>query len=155
MGAIVQLPPRAATSPGRRAGSPVCDRERDGPVGSTQVYLSFPVERGPQRSTATRTSLRRWSCTTSWARVPHKDIRIAVAALHEYGDWPLTAADLGTLQTRGKTRLVAKKGDATYDVGERGWQRVVNPESTSQGFVLRLRKGGWAVRRLPDLEHIG
>jgi uncharacterized protein (DUF433 family) len=83
----------------------------------------------------------------------HRDIRRAIEALQEYGDWPLTQAPLGTIDTRGKARIVVRRGEGTYDVGERGWQQVVNPEHLDE-IRSQLRRGGWAVRELPSLEHI-
>jgi uncharacterized protein (DUF433 family)/DNA-binding transcriptional MerR regulator len=80
--------------------------------------------------------------------VEHADIRTAIDALKSYGDWPLTAADLGTVQTRGRSRVVAVEGASAYDIGERGWQQVVNPEHLSR-IRSELRRGGWAVRLAP------
>jgi uncharacterized protein (DUF433 family)/DNA-binding transcriptional MerR regulator len=86
--------------------------------------------------------------------VTHKDIRRAVQVLREdYGDWPLTTADLMTLPTTGKTRLLARRSEGTYDVGDRGWQQVVNPKHLTV-IKSQLQRGGWVVRRLPDLRYI-
>src|SRR5579862_5254610 len=86
--------------------------------------------------------------------VTHPDIRRAIAELRaDYGDWPLTTADLATLPTDGKTRLVARRGDGAYDIGERGWQRVVNVEHL-QTIRSELQRGGWIVRDIPDLQYI-
>jgi uncharacterized protein (DUF433 family)/DNA-binding transcriptional MerR regulator len=85
--------------------------------------------------------------------VVHRDIRTAIDALREYGDWPLTDANLSTVATRGKTRLVAELDGVAYDIGDRGWQRVVNPEHLTR-ISSELRRGGWAVRQLPGLTHI-
>jgi uncharacterized protein (DUF433 family)/DNA-binding transcriptional MerR regulator len=85
--------------------------------------------------------------------VGHVDIRTAIEALEGYGDWPLTAAPLATVQTKGRSRLVAVEVEATYDVGDRGWQQVVNPENLTR-IRSELQRGGWAVRRAPGLKHI-
>jgi uncharacterized protein (DUF433 family) len=81
--------------------------------------------------------------------VTHADIKTAIFTLHEYGDWPLTHAPLST----GGGRVYARKGDVSYDVGRRGWQQVVAPDNL-QAIADRLRRGGWVVRELPDLEYI-
>lgn len=81
--------------------------------------------------------------------VPHREIRTAIASLHEYGDWPLTHAPLAT----SSGRVYAKTGDSAYDVGRKGWQQVIKPEDLNE-IADQLRRGGWAVRELPDIEHI-
>jgi uncharacterized protein (DUF433 family) len=85
--------------------------------------------------------------------VGHASIRTAIKALKGYGDWPLTAAPLATVPTEGRSRVVAVDAGATYDVGDRGWQQVVNPENLAR-IRSELRRGGWAIRRAPDLKHI-
>lgn len=81
--------------------------------------------------------------------VTHLDIKTAITSLHEYGDWPLTAAPIGT--SRG--RVYAQLGGVKYDVGKRGWQQIVSEDNLSL-IADQLRRGGWAVRSVPDLEHI-
>ncbi|HEX7083960.1 MAG TPA: DUF433 domain-containing protein [Gaiellaceae bacterium] len=81
--------------------------------------------------------------------VPHKYIKGAITRLHEYGDWPLTHAPLAVAEGR----VYTKEGDRAYDVGDRGWQQVVDPENLKL-IASQLRRGGWAVRELPDLEYI-
>lgn len=85
--------------------------------------------------------------------VTHRDIKRAITRLHEYGDWPLTEAPLGTVDGDGRARVVVQRDQAAYDVGGLGWQQVVAADNLE---VIRgqLRRGGWAVRNLPDLEHI-
>lgn len=85
--------------------------------------------------------------------VVHRDIRKALDLLQEYGDWPLTEASLSTEPTQGRTRLLVNRDDAAYDVADRGWQQVVSRENLAE-IRTQLQRGGWAVRRLPDLEHI-
>lgn len=86
--------------------------------------------------------------------VKHRDIRRAIAALKgTYGDWPLTEAPLATAPGEGRARVVLQQPDASYDVGDLGWQQVIAPENLER-IRGELRRGGWAVRALPDLEHI-
>ena len=81
--------------------------------------------------------------------VPHKEIRTAIDSLQEYGDWPLTHAPLST----GGGRVYTEKDGATYDVGTKTWHQVIEVENLER-IASQLRRGGWAVRDLPDLEHI-
>jgi uncharacterized protein (DUF433 family)/DNA-binding transcriptional MerR regulator len=85
--------------------------------------------------------------------VTHGSIKKAISALREYGDWPLTAAVLATMKTTERTRLVARRAGELYDVGDRGWQAVITPDNL-QMISGQLQRGGWAVRHLPNLEHI-
>ena len=87
--------------------------------------------------------------------IPHRDIKTAIHSLREYGDWPLTNADLVASidPETNKGRVYAVRDDAAYDVGRLGWQQVVNPDNLNV-IRDRLRRGGWVVRELPDLEHI-
>lgn len=85
--------------------------------------------------------------------VVHRDIRQAIKRLHEYGDWPLTDAPLGTIQGTGRARVVVTKPEGTYDIGGHGWQQVVEPDNL-ETIRAQLRRGGWAVRTVPDLQHI-
>ena len=82
--------------------------------------------------------------------VTHKDIKTAIAELRgEYGDWPLTNAPLGT----SKGHVYAQLGDKQYAIGKKGWQQIVTAENLTM-IADQLRRGGWAVRKVPDLEHI-
>ncbi len=81
--------------------------------------------------------------------VSHRDIKTAISSLAEYGDWPLTHAPIAT----SEGRVYAQVGEASYDVGQKGWQQVVNPDNL-RVIADQLRRGGWAVRSVPDLEHI-
>lgn len=84
------------------------------------------------------------------AGIPHRDIKTAIKTLRlEYGEWPLTHAELATYHGA----LVARIGGVTYDVGRHGWQEVVNDDNLTL-IASQLRRGGWAVRLVPDLEHI-
>ena len=48
---------------------------------------------------------------------------------------------------------MARHDGVAYDVGKRGWQQVVNDDNLKL-IASQLRRGGWAVREDPDLEHI-
>jgi len=86
--------------------------------------------------------------------VEHRDIKRAIRLLADsYGDWPLTEAPLATVPGEGRAHLVLHAENAKYDVGRRGWQQVLEPEYLDE-IRRQLRRGGWAVRHLPDLEHI-
>jgi uncharacterized protein (DUF433 family)/DNA-binding transcriptional MerR regulator len=92
--------------------------------------------------------------------VPHGEIRQAIRRLEEeYGSWPLTQAPLATVAGAGRrpderrARVVLRADGADYDVGGLGWQQVLEPQSLD-AIRGRLARGGWAVRALPDLEHI-
>jgi uncharacterized protein (DUF433 family) len=81
--------------------------------------------------------------------VSHRDIRTAIGTLGKYGDWPLTHAPLAT----SGGRVYAQEDTVAYDVGRLGWQQVVSPDHLDV-IAKQLRRGGWAVRDLPDLEYI-
>lgn len=85
--------------------------------------------------------------------VIHRDVRRAIDRLGEYGDWPLSGAPLATVPADAGARLVLRRDDVTYDVGDLGWQLVVERDYLD---VIRgqLGRGGWVVRLMPDLEHI-
>ena len=92
--------------------------------------------------------------------VPLPSIRRAVEALRqEYGDWPLTEAPIVTAGLEGseatKVRALAL---AHADGGLTDIDRRPRHGLLSLGDVRRvagdLRRGGWAVRELPDLRSI-
>jgi uncharacterized protein (DUF433 family)/DNA-binding transcriptional MerR regulator len=85
--------------------------------------------------------------------VTHRDIKRAIGRLKDYGDWPLTDAPVGTVPGEGRAHLVVQEPEGTYDIGRRGWQQVVEPDNLE---LIRgqLRRGGWAVRNVPDLQYI-
>jgi DNA-binding transcriptional MerR regulator/uncharacterized protein (DUF433 family) len=100
--------------------------------------------------------------------VPLREIKRAIQGLYdEYGDWPLTDADLhvadfrrldvapeGRARRRSASVVVVKEDAAFYDAG-RGdrWQQVLEPRRIKR-IASELRRGGWAVREAPDLRHI-
>ena len=81
--------------------------------------------------------------------VPHKFIKRAIDKLDGYGDWPLTHAPIGVAHGR----VYGVEGDDTFEVGDLGWQKVIEPENLEL-IKNQLRRGGWAVRILPDLQYI-
>lgn len=86
--------------------------------------------------------------------VTHRDIKKAICELGDrYGDWPLTDAKLATIPGEAHARVIARESEGDYDIGGLGWQQVVEPENLEK-IRAQLRRGGWAVRALPDLEHI-
>jgi uncharacterized protein (DUF433 family)/DNA-binding transcriptional MerR regulator len=85
--------------------------------------------------------------------VTHRDIKRAIKRLGAYGDWPLTDASLATAPGKGRARVVVREAEGTYDVGDLGWQQVVEPDHLEQ-IRRQLWRGGWALRRLPNLQHI-
>lgn len=87
-------------------------------------------------------------------RVTHRDIKRAIRELGDrYGAWPLTDAKLATIPGKARARVVARESEGDYDIGGLGWQQVIEPENLEK-IRAQLRRGGWAVRALPDLEHI-
>ena len=86
--------------------------------------------------------------------VTHRDIKKAILELgNRYGDWPLTDAPLATIPGKSRSHVIARETDGDYDIGGLGWQQVIEPENLEK-IRAQLRRGGWAVRALPDLEHI-
>jgi uncharacterized protein (DUF433 family) len=79
-------------------------------------------------------------------------IKRAIEALREiYGDWPLTHANLGIPADRADA-LYVFEGDAFYDAAK-ALHGVLKVETVKR-IALDLNRGGWAVRELPDLQHI-
>jgi DNA-binding transcriptional MerR regulator len=54
----------------------------------------------------------------------HAAIRRAIAALGEYGAWPLSRAPLGVTDEDDAARLVLRADDGVYALSGRGWQRL-------------------------------
>src|SRR3712207_7425815 len=59
--------------------------------------------------------------------VRRADVRRAVLALGEYGDWTLSEAPLATTRDGRRPLLVLRDGDGDFVLTERGWQRAVAP----------------------------
>lgn len=80
-------------------------------------------------------------------------IKRAIGRLRErHGmSWPLQHAQLGALHGS----VVGFDGHVAYNLGGKGseWQRVLDAGNL-QKIANQLERGGWAVRALPDLQHI-
>jgi uncharacterized protein (DUF433 family)/DNA-binding transcriptional MerR regulator len=90
--------------------------------------------------------------------VPHREIRRTIEnTREEYGDWPLTAAPLVTTvqaEGHGPTSVLLHLGEADLDVGRHHGRQVVLRYSTLEAVTQLLRRGGWAIREHPDIQHI-
>ena len=87
--------------------------------------------------------------------VPLKRIRQAVWNLREeHGDWPLTSVHLEVgVGTRGKPQVYVRENDSVFEAGSKGQPGVLDIVDLAR-IASDLHRGGWAVRDLPDLEHI-
>jgi uncharacterized protein (DUF433 family) len=90
--------------------------------------------------------------------VPRDEVRRAIENLRdEYGDWPLTAAPLATTTHsggHGRESVVHRKGGIRFAVGRgHGGQTLLTYDDLRDIGGL-LRRGGWAIRELPDVRHI-
>jgi hypothetical protein len=56
--------------------------------------------------------------------IGHAAIRRTIAALAEYGDWPLTVAPLATTSGNGGPRIVLAERGGVFALSGRGWQRL-------------------------------
>ena len=68
-------------------------------------------------------------------------VRRAVAALREYGDWPLTEAQLATTTVGNgrRPRIILREDGGAYALSPRGWQRMVAPPPF-EDVRLRLKR---------------
>jgi uncharacterized protein (DUF433 family) len=85
--------------------------------------------------------------------VSYENIQSALAALRtdeDVGDWPLTHADLATV---GGGEVVIRREGEHFDVTGRPWHEVIDVGDL-QKIAADLRRGGWAARDVPDLQHI-
>lgn len=71
--------------------------------------------------------------------IRHADVRRAVAALADYGAWPLSEAPLATTSNGGRPILVLRTDEGAYAMGARGWQEMVSPPPLKD-IRLRLRR---------------
>ncbi len=90
---------------------------------------------------------------------PLRRIKRAIELLRdEYGDWPLTQAPLLTAELRSSegepsaALLLERQGGLT-DLDRDPLQGVLEIGELRR-IASDLRRGGWAVRRLPDLHHV-
>jgi DNA-binding transcriptional MerR regulator len=70
--------------------------------------------------------------------VRHADIRRAIERLADYGDWPLSEAEL---EVTADGHLVLREDGVRYALTPRGWQTVALPED-AEVVRLRLRHAG-------------
>jgi uncharacterized protein (DUF433 family)/DNA-binding transcriptional MerR regulator len=90
----------------------------------------------------------------------HSSIKQTIGNLRaRYGDWPLSAADLWTTEkasdNRGSTPIVLKEQELLLDIGHGTGGQLIMP---SAGDLRRvqglLRRGGWAIFVVPEVESI-
>lgn len=93
----------------------------------------------------------------------HEEVKRTVQNLRtQYGDWPLSAAELWTTTLNpagvsgGRESIVLTAGGLPLDIGKgTGGQQFIQP---TLGDLVRvqglLKRGGWAIRLLPDVESI-
>lgn len=83
--------------------------------------------------------------------VPHEEIKAAIQTLRDQreADWPLLNSELGT----AGGAVVVRRAGRHYEVGQRPWQDFVERGNLKR-IAVDLNRGGWAVRSMPDLQHI-
>lgn len=64
--------------------------------------------------------------------------------------WPLTHARLGTVGSR----VVAEADERYFDVSDIPWHGLAIEREDVERIAGELRRGGWAARELPTLEHV-
>ena len=69
--------------------------------------------------------------------VRHRDVRLAIAHLADYGEWPLSEAPLATTP-EGRLLLLRENGDISA-LSARGWQLMTAPPEI-RDVRLRLRR---------------
>jgi DNA-binding transcriptional MerR regulator len=70
--------------------------------------------------------------------VRHADIRRAIERLGDYGDWPLSEAEL---EVTPDGHLVLSEDGVRYALTPRGWQTVAVPQA-AEAVRLRIRHAG-------------
>src|SRR3954470_7175798 len=74
--------------------------------------------------------------------ISHMQVRRAIAALGDYGDWPLSEAPLAVTRNGRRPRIVLRDPDGGASVlSPRGWQLMVAPPPL-EDVRLRLRRAG-------------
>jgi hypothetical protein len=84
--------------------------------------------------------------------VAHAEIRQAIAALREYGAWPLVEAPLATTDGNGGPHVVLCERGGVFALSGRGWQRLavepplrrLGPPADALGIILAVRGDGWS-----------
>jgi DNA-binding transcriptional MerR regulator len=65
--------------------------------------------------------------------VTHRDVRRTIERLGDgYGDWPLTAAPLGTTRAGERTCVVLRERDGMWVLHPRGWQLSAVPREVDE-----------------------
>jgi uncharacterized protein (DUF433 family) len=90
----------------------------------------------------------------------HSSIKRTIENLRtKYGDWPLSVADLWTLDKvehgGGRTPIVLKEQDLLLDIGHGTGGQLIMPSAGDLSRVQGLlRRGGWAIFVVPEVESI-
>lgn len=84
--------------------------------------------------------------------VGYRRIKETIGNLRERtgNGWPLTHARLAT----SGARVVAEEEEGYFDVSDIAWHGLAIDEQDVVRIASDLRRGGWAARELPTLEHI-
>jgi uncharacterized protein (DUF433 family) len=84
--------------------------------------------------------------------VPYARIKETIRNLRDGSGngWPLTRAKLGTVGGR----VVAEAEEGYFDVSNIPWHGLAIEREDVARIAADLRRGGWAARELPELEHI-
>ena len=87
--------------------------------------------------------------------VPHPEIRSAIETLRaDFGDWPLQLAPIATTAKKlAGAHIVRKNGAQAWELGRKRGQGVLSFVDLEEINQL-LRRGGWALKELPDVTHI-
>jgi uncharacterized protein (DUF433 family) len=155
MGTVTRLPPRGrylAWEAGQLAG---VSGQKIGQW-ARRGYIRSSVSDGPPRIYSFQDVAEAMVVHELLERqVPHREIRKTISMLGEsYGDWPLTEASLSTVAGEGRSRVVVEEPEGPYDVGRKGWHQLALEPRDLDRIRDQLRRGGWAVRNLPELRHI-
>lgn len=90
----------------------------------------------------------------------HANIKRTIENLRtKYGDWPLSVADLWTFDKvehgSGRTPIVLREQDLLLDIGQGTGGQLVMPSAGDLSRVQGLlRRGGWAIFVVPEVESI-
>jgi uncharacterized protein (DUF433 family) len=90
----------------------------------------------------------------------HSSIKRTIQNLRaRYGDWPLSTAELWTLDnvgsSGGRTPIVLKEQDLLLDIGHGIGGQLIMPSAGDLSRVQGLlRRGGWAIFVVPEVESI-
>ncbi len=86
---------------------------------------------------------------------PYEDLRQTIESLREqYGaDWPLTYSEgkLATYGPKESRRIAFKDKSGTYDIGQKGWQRM---DARDLRLISGLLAGSGPPRKLRNLRYV-